>query len=189
MTVSWTSDQNLTTGEFGVWVRSAGDQWYIGQLVSATGGTGFSKTITLGLPAAGGYQVIVAYRPSSSAGWGSWATSWWSFQVTAGLPYLSITAPSAAGTYTTSQSLGVTWISDQNLSSGEFGVWVRSSSDQWYMGQIVPAAGGTSFSTSLPLADLPPASGYQVIVAYRTSSSAGWGSYTTSWATFTVTGS
>ena len=189
MTVSWTSDQNLTTGEFGVWVRSAGDQWYIGQLVSATGGTGFSKTITLGLPAAGGYQVIVAYRPSSSAGWGSWATSWWSFQVTAGLPYLSITAPSAAGTYTTGQSLGVTWISDQNLSSGEFGVWVRSSSDQWYMGQIVPAAGGTSFSTSLPLADLPPASGYQVIVAYRTSSSAGWGSYTTSWATFTVTGS
>ena len=188
MTVSWTSDQVLTSGEFGVWVRSATQGWYIGQLVPATGGTSFSKAITLGLPTGSGYQVIVAYRPTNGSTWGSWCTSWWSFTVTPGLPYLTIDAPSSPGTYATSQSLGVSWTSDQSLSGGEFGVWVRSASGSWYIGQRVAATGGTNFSTNVPLSSLPPGSGYQVIVAYRaTPGSGSWVSWTTGWATFTVT--
>ncbi len=186
MTVSWTTDQNLSSGEFGVWVRSANQNWFIGQLVPASGGKSFSQTITLSLPAASGYQVIVAYRPTSSSTWGSWATSWWSFTVTPGLPYLSITAPSGSGTYSSGSSLTVGWTSDQNLSSGEFGVWVRSASGSWYIGQLVPATGGTSFSQTITLS-LPAGSGYQVIVGYRATSGSGtWGSFATSWGSFNI---
>jgi uncharacterized protein YkwD len=84
LAVSWTSDQSLGSGEFGMWVRSGTGNWYIGQLVSATGGTGFSQTIPLSVPAGTGYQVIVAYRSSSSESWGSWSTSSGSFTVTPG---------------------------------------------------------------------------------------------------------
>ena len=188
MTVGWTSDQALSTGEFGVWVRSSSDTWYIGQVVPATGGTSFSTPITLSLPTGSGYQVIVAYRPTSGSGtWGSWATSWWSFAVSSGLPYLTITSPAGPDTYASGDPMTVGWTSDQALSTGEFGVWVRSSSDTWYIGQVVPATGGTSFSTPITLS-LPTGSGYQVIVAYRPTSGSGtWGSFVSTWWSFTVT--
>ena len=184
MTVNWTSDQSLSGGEFGVWVRSATEDWYIGQLVPATGD--FTKTITLGLPAGSGYQVILAYRPTAGSGsWGSWTTSWWSFTVTSGLPYLTITSPTGPGTYTSGSTMTVNWTSDQSLSGGEFGVWVRSATEDWYIGQLVPATG--DFTKTITLG-LPAGSGYQVILAYRpTAGSGSWGSWTTSWWSFTVT--
>ena len=160
MTVNWTSDQSLSGGEFGVWVRSATEDWYIGQLVPATGD--FTKTITLGLPAGSGYQVILAYRPTAGSGsWGSWTTSWWSFAVTAGLPYLTITSPTGPGTYASGSAMTVNWTSDQSLSGGQFCAWVRSGSGTWYIGQLVPASGGTDFTTDLVL-NVPTGTGYQV---------------------------
>ena len=45
----------------------------------------------------------------------------------------------ASGTYTSGSSLTVNWTSDQALSTGEFGVWVRSATEDWYIGQLIPA--------------------------------------------------
>jgi len=179
MTVNWTSDQSLSTGEFGVWVRSSSDGWYIGQLVPAGGGTSFSKTIALSVPAGSGYQIIVAYRATPSSTWGCWATSWWSFTVNLGLPYLTIAAPSGS-TYTVGDSMTLNWTSDQPLSTGEFGVWLRSGTGSWYVGQVAPATGGTNFLTNLVL-NVPAGSGYQAIIAYRASPGSGWVSWATSW--------
>ncbi len=66
-------------------------------------------------------------------------------------PVLTITSPSGSGTYASGDSLSVNWTTDRNLSSGEFGVWVRSATQNWYIGQLVPASGGKSFSKTITL--------------------------------------
>jgi C1A family cysteine protease len=189
LTVNWTSDQALPSGEFEVWLRSSTGGWYIGQTVAASGGTSFSTSVTLSVPAGSGYQPIVAYRPTAGSGtWGSWSTGAGSFTVATGavvVPVLTITAP-ASGSYTAGNALTVNWTSDQALPSGEFGVWVRSGAGNWYIGKTVAASGGTSFSTNVTL-DVPAGSGYQAILAYRPTAGSGtWGSWATSTGSFSV---
>lgn len=61
LTVSRTTSSAAASGEFGVWARSAAGAWYIGKLVPAGGGGGFTTALTLEVPAGTGYQAIVAY--------------------------------------------------------------------------------------------------------------------------------
>ena len=46
-------------------------------------------------------------------------------------------------------TLDVAWTSDRALGSGEFSVWARSRAGTLYLGDVVPAAGGTSFTHGL----------------------------------------
>jgi hypothetical protein len=100
---------------------------------------------------------------------------------------LTVTAPWGTGTYSAWSSLTVSWTTSSAVSSGEFGVWARSSAGGWYLGKSVAVSGGASYSTTLTLS-VPPDSGYRAIVAYRpTAGSGAWGSWGTSPGSFTVT--
>jgi C1A family cysteine protease len=102
-------------------------------------------------------------------------------------PTLTVTAPTGTGSSAAGSNLTVSWTSTAAVSTGEFGVWARSSGGGWYVGKLVTAAGGTSFSTSLTL-DVPVGTGYQVIVAWRpTVGSGSWSSFGTSPGVFAVT--
>jgi len=103
-------------------------------VVPATGGTSFSTPITLSLPTGSGYQVIVAYRPTSGSGtWGSFVSTWWSFTVTATMPAItfgqtlagSITTPAEMDTYTFAANAGDRVLVRMSFSSGDFWMGVR----------------------------------------------------------------
>ena len=187
--VAWTSDRALGSGEFCLWARSRAGVRYLGDVVPATGGTSFTHGLVLDVPAGVGYQVVVAYRPIPGAGiWLSCATSPGSFRViSARPPTLRITAPTGHGSLTVGDTLNVAWTSDRALGSGEFAVWARSRAGIRYLGDVVPAAGGTSSRHGLVL-NVPVGTGYQVIVAYRATPGTGsWGSLATSPGLFDVT--
>jgi len=81
--VTWTTNQTLAGGEFGLWVRSGSGGWYVTTLVPAAGsaGTPYSTALPLAsVPVGSGNQVIIAYRPvAGTGGFMSWATSPGSF--------------------------------------------------------------------------------------------------------------
>jgi hypothetical protein len=188
LTVSWTTNRAASGGEFGVWARSAAGSWYVAKLVRASGGSSFTTSLTLSVPAGGGYQAIVAYRASAGSGsWGVFGTSPGAFAVTAAAPLsLSVTAPTGSGTYAVGANLTVRWATSQAVSAGEFGVWARSAAGAWYAAKLLPASGAASYSTGLPLS-VPAGSGYQAIVAYRASAGSGsWDSFGTSPGTLSV---
>ena len=85
LTVSWLTSSSVFGGEWGLWARSAGGNWYIAKLVPAGGGVvSFTTDLTLAVPPGSGYQAIVAYRPTAGSGdWISWGTSPGSFTVIA----------------------------------------------------------------------------------------------------------
>ena len=102
-------------------------------------------------------------------------------------PMISVTAPTGSASYAQYDSLTVSWTTSSATASGEFCVWLRSSSGGWYAAKLWPAGGGTSFGTSLVL-DVPAGSGYQAIVAWRpTAGSGAWVSWGTSPGSFIVT--
>ncbi len=192
-TATWTASPSLTTGQFAVWVRSPGNTWYWkAPLVAATGAGSYSATVSLSGVAPGlGYQVIVAYEPIANTSlWSSWATSPGVFSVDATAPTVTITQPSGIASYTSAQSVLASWTTNQTLSGGEFGLWVRSGAGGWYVTTLVPATGsaGTPYSTSLPLSSVPAGSGNQVIISYRPVVGTGaFMSWATSPGSFTVT--
>ncbi len=94
-------------------------------------------------------------------------------------PTITITAPIGTGGYASTQSVTASWTTNTALAGGEFGVWVRSSSDDWFATKLV-AATGSRFSTDLSVTGVPSGRDYQVIVAYRPV--AGTGDFM-SWAT------
>ncbi|MEI6451133.1 MAG: DUF1566 domain-containing protein [Actinomycetes bacterium] len=82
LTVSWTTGLAVYSGEFGVWARNP-DGWYIAKMVAAAGLALYSTPLTLDVPAGGGYEAIVAYRPIAGSGeWSNWGVSPGSFTVT-----------------------------------------------------------------------------------------------------------
>jgi len=187
LTVNWTSSVALASGEFGLWARSASG-WYAAKLVAAGGGTSFTSDLTLDVPTGGGYQVVVAYRPTVGSGaWVSFATQTGSFAVTAANPTLTISAPTGSGSYAVGANLTVNWTSSPAPPSGEFAVWARSAAGAWYIGDLVPAGASTSYSHDLTLT-VPAGSGYQAIVSWRpTVGSGAWGSFGTQTGSFAVT--
>ncbi len=128
--VTWTADPSLNHGQFAVWVRSSQGDWYwMSPLIAATGKTQYSHTINLaGLPAGTGYQVIVAYEPIANTSlWVSWATSSGVFSVETVVPEITISAPAGTASYLQTEQVTVNWTTDQDLTTGEFALWVRSA--------------------------------------------------------------
>ena len=188
LAVSWTTSSAVSSGEFGVWARSPGGGWYIGQTLAAGGGTSFSTSIALSIPTGSGYQAIVAWRATPGSGaWTSFGTSPGSFTVTSGTAVnINVTAPTGLRSYHFAASLTVSWTTGSAVSSGEFGVWARSAYGGWYIGKSVAANGSSSYATTLTLL-VPFGSGYQAIVAYRpTLGSGAWTTFGTSPGWFTV---
>jgi len=192
-TATWTADPSVTTGQFAVWVRSPGNDWYwMSPVVPATGATSYSAPVDLsGVNPGLGYQVIVAYEPIAYTGfWMSWATSPGVFAVDEVTPVITVSSPQGIESYETADSVTASWTTDQDLTGGEFGVWVRSADGMgWYVTTLVGATGitGTVYNALLPLATLPDGLGYQVIVAYRPVVDAGaWMSWSTSPGNFSV---
>jgi len=187
LTVSWTTSSAVSSGEFGVWARSPAGGWYIGQLVAAGGGTSFGATLTLDVPTGGGYEAIVAWRPTFGSGaWTVFGTSPGSFTVT-GMS-IAVTAPTGSASYTQGGSLTVSWTTSSAAATGEFGVWARSPAGGWYIGQLVAAGGGASFGATLTL-DVPTGGGYEAIVAWRPTVGGGaWTVFGTSPGSFAVIG-
>jgi streptogramin lyase len=186
--VAWTSDRALSCGEFGIWAGVGAGVRYLGDVVPAYG-TSSTHRLVLDVPIGTGYQVVVAYRPIPGVGiWQSCATSPGSFRVSgARPPTLRVTAPTGHRRHAVGDTLDVAWTSDRALGSGEFAVWARSRLGVRYLGDVVPAAGGTSSRHGLVL-NLPVGTGYQVIVAYRATPGTGsWGSLATSPGLFDVT--
>jgi len=166
-------------------MRSGSQQDYLYSLVPASGGTSFSTTITLDVPAGSDYQAVVAWRPTAGSGdWINWGTSPGSFTVDL---TIAVTAPMGTSTRVQGIPLTVSWTTSGAVSSGEFCVWLRER-DDWYVPKLVAASGGTSFSTTITL-DVPTGAShyYQAIVAYRpTAGSGDWINWGTSPGMFTV---
>ena len=98
-----------------------------------------------------------------------------------------MTAPTGIRQYVQGSKLPVRWTTSSATASGEFGVWVCSPADARYVGKLVPARGGSRFTTSLTLA-VPPGGGYRAVVAYRpTPGSGDWSGWGTSPGWFMVT--
>jgi len=171
-TASWTASPSVTTGQFAVWVRSPDNDWYwMSPLVAANGSASYSAPVNLaGVDPGLGYQVIVAYEPvANTSQWATWATSPGVFSVDATAPTITITQPSGTGSYNDTQSVVANWTTNQTLSGGQFGIWVHSGSDGWYVTTLISAIGtaGTVYSATLPLSTVPDGAGNQVVVAYR----------------------
>ena len=121
LTVSWTTDPAPTAGEFGVWARSAANDYYIAKPWAAGGGTSFSTFLVLDVPAGAGYRAVVGWRPTAgSGGCVSFATSPGSFIVTASPP-----PPPPPGTYIITASAG-----DHGSISPSGAVSVAAGADQ-----------------------------------------------------------
>ncbi len=99
---------------------------------------------------------------------------------------VSVTAPTGSGSYSVGASLTVRWTTNRAASSGEFCVWARSSSGSRYIGRLVPASGGSSFSTAVTLS-VPAGAGYRAVVSYRPTAGGGaWSLTATSPGSFAV---
>jgi len=208
LSIAWHTDQTLTPtsdgGSFWFWVRSAGAaDWYMEKqvLVSsfALPGRDFEADIAhLAVPDAAGYQIVVAYVPNEhdpfvATDATSWGTSAGSFAVRAGL---TVNTPVPATYAKSGAAMQVVWNTAAPISSGSFGIWVRSSSlTNWYQVGVrawkAPLtkkaghkAGFTNWSytlSSLALAQdpadpgplpldlkpVPAGTGYQVIVSWE----------------------
>ena len=188
LTVRWTTGSAVSTGEFGLWVRGAANDWYAAKLLPASGLGAYTTTLSLtGVPPGGGNNAIVAWRPTAGSGvWSCWGTSPGSFTVTA--PTLAITAPAGATSHAVGSLLTVSWTTSGAASGGEFGLWVRGPADDWYAAKLLPASGLAAYTTTLSLTGVPPGGGNNAIVAWRPTAGSGvWSCWGTSPGSFTVT--
>ena len=73
VTVSWSANFPVASGEFGVWAVSSTGSWYVGDLVPANGASAnYTHNLALSVPIGTCYSTEVMYRPT--AGSGAWVT-------------------------------------------------------------------------------------------------------------------
>jgi hypothetical protein len=97
--------------------------------------------------------------------------------VTGPFSAISVTAPTGTTSQAQGTSLPVTWTTNANVTSGEFSLWVVSSTySGWYVGKIHAADGSASYSDSVTLS-VPADSGYRVFVYYRATPADPWSIY------------
>ena len=70
VSVSWTTNTSVNSGEFGIWLVSTGGIWTLAKTVAANGTTSYPDDVTLNVPVANDYRVYVYYRASSGDPWG-----------------------------------------------------------------------------------------------------------------------
>ena len=69
--VTWTTNATVSTGEFGIWIVSAGNIWTLGKVVPANGAsTNYPDSVVMNVPTGVGYQIYVYYRLSPADPWG-----------------------------------------------------------------------------------------------------------------------
>ena len=69
MSVTWTTNTSVASGEFSIWLVSATNIWSLGKVVAANG-AGYVESVALNVPIANGYRVYVYYRATSGDPWG-----------------------------------------------------------------------------------------------------------------------
>ena len=175
--VTWTTDRLVASGQFTVWLVSSSNNWTLGDTVAANpASTSYSDNVTLNLPTGSGYHVYVFYRALPTDPWLDYGLASGTFSVTAA-PVITVTDPVGLSSYNTGDSLPVTWTTDRLVASGEFSIWVVSSSNSWYSGKIVVAnPASKSYPDSVTL-NVPVGVGYSVYVFYRALPSDPWSVY------------
>ena len=153
-------------------------------ILNPGGGVTVTCDVSLAAASAGTYDVELAYDVLPGQAVAAVSVLPAAFTVTPAspppTPTLAITAPTGTVSRAVGAALTVNWTSSVALSSGEFGVWLRSAAQSWYIGKLVAPAGGSSHTTDLTC-DVPAASGYKVIVAWRATAGTGtWSAFATS---------
>ena len=174
------------------------DEGPVGTLVVLMG-SGFTgaRRVTLGRAEAGftvySDDSIVLTVPAGALGGpisvttpdGS-AVSAGSFTVTLPPPVITVLSPTGTGSYAQGSSLTVIWTTSSAVYDGEFALGVRSPDGTWNPGNLVPASGAASYGAGLTL-DVPPGSGYKVMVAWAPRGFfTRWSAYATSSGSFAV---
>ena len=177
LSVNWTPDQAVSSGEFSLWLVSPENGWYVGEIVAADGSASYADSVALSVPVGAGYRVFVYYRATPADPWGVYGFASASVTVTApAFSAITVTAPTGASTQAQGTSLPVTWTTNAPVSGGEFSLWLVSPANGWYGGKLVAADGSASYASSLAL-DVPVAAGYRVFVYHRASAADPWGVY------------
>ena len=196
MTVSWSANFPVASGEFGIWAVSAqgAGGWFVGDTVPANGASAnYTHNICRSTcPVNTGYSITIYYRTTAGSGpWLSGALGPGTFDVTAGsVAPISITAPTGTGTYVGRSYVTVSWSANFPVASGEFGIWAVTArgAGGWFMGDTVPANGASAnYTHNLPL-NVPVDTGYSITIYYRTTAGSGpWLSGALGPGTFDVT--
>ncbi len=171
-TVSWTIAAPVFSGEFRVWLISSAGAWYVAkQVVPAANYTSYSTQIGADVPAASGYRAAVYWRPV--AGSGAWLATAKSAAFT--VTPINITSPMTSTLWPVNTTQTIGWTVNPSVSTGEFRVWLISSSGTWYINrQVLAVEGKTSYALSVSTA-VPPGSGYKAAVYWRpVVGSGGW---------------
>ena len=136
--VTWNTDRLVTSGSFTVWLVSSSNSWTLADTVTANpASTSYSDNVTLNLPTGSGYSVYVFYRALPTDPWVDYGQAPGTFSVTAA-PVISVTAPVGSTSYFVGDTLPVTWNTDRLVTSGEFTIWLVSSSNSWYSARSWP---------------------------------------------------
>jgi C1A family cysteine protease len=185
VTVSWTANQSVSSGEFAVWAVSASG-WYVGKLVPQDGTASYSTSLPLTVPVGAAYSFNVGYRTTAGSGaWAVFGASSGTVNVTAAARSINVTAPTGSSSKAQNSALAVSWTTSQSVSTGEFAVWAVSASG-WYVGKLVPQNGTADYGASVTLS-VPSGGPYSVKVGYRaTAGSGAWAIFGASSGTFTI---
>ena len=70
VSVSWTTNTSVNSGEFGIWLVSTAGTWTLAKTVAANGTASYPDDVDLNVPVANDYRVYVYYRASSGDPWG-----------------------------------------------------------------------------------------------------------------------
>ena len=176
--VTWTTNAAVTSGEFGLWVVSPANGWYVGKVVPADGTASYANSVNLDVPVDAGYRVFVYYRATPTDPWGIYGFASGTVDVTAatGFNTITVTAPATATSQAQGSALPVTWTTNANVTGGQFSTWIVSATNSWYAGNIVAADGSATYASSVNL-DVPAGTGYRIFVYYRATPTDPWGIY------------
>ena len=175
--VTWTTNANVTGGQFSTWIVSATNSWYAGNLVAADGSASYADSVALNVPVGTGYRIFVYYRATPTDPWGIYGFAAGTVDVTAaGFSSITVTAPAVATSQAQGSALPVTWTTNANVTGGQFSTWIVSAANSWYAGNIVAADGSASYADSVAL-NVPVGTGYRVFVYYRATPTDPWGIY------------
>ena len=136
-----------------------------------------------------GYVAAVWYRPSPRHGLDRRRRqSRGTFSVTGGLGVTVTAPPTGTGPYAAGDPLTVSWTTSAAVTSGEFGVWIRSAGGTWYNETRSCPTTAPPATRRASTSNVPPDSGYVAAVWYRPSPGLAWTAGGDSPGTFSVTG-
>ena len=73
--VTWTTNADVASGQFSIWVVSPANGWYVGKIHAADGTHSYADSVDLNVPADTGYSVYVYYRATSNDPWGIYGSA------------------------------------------------------------------------------------------------------------------